>query len=118
MTPHRGERKGASTENLVLRQEVRLVFPKEGGGDDSPRRQRVWSVLDMLQLLQESERHGHFSFVDFCLRLQRPVSEMELKSYFYPMLYEEFLFWYMTYQCSYIFLRLLPLYQDKWSVLK
>lgn len=46
------------------------------------------------------------------------VSEMELKSYFYPMLYEEFLFWYMTYQCSYIFLRLLPLYQDKWSVLK
>lgn len=80
MTPHRGERKGASTENLVLRQEVRLVFPKEGGGDDSPRRQRVWSILDMLQLLQESERHGHFSFVDFCLRF-RDGAEIIFLSY-------------------------------------
>lgn len=46
-------------------QEVRRVFPKEGGGGESEKRQRVWFLPDMLQLLHKPERHGHFSFVGF-----------------------------------------------------
>jgi hypothetical protein len=39
--------------------------PRKDKNHDSPRRQRVGSLSDMLQLLHKLEKHGNFSFVGF-----------------------------------------------------